>query len=561
MPGTLATAALLGVLGTAPLAVIPLVIGYAVDAAVRPGAAPGLGHWIALIAALGLLQAVGAGVTEYVSARAWTLAAVRTQRAVLVHAAGVGAELPRLVRTGEVIAVGTSDADQIGNLYEVVGRAAGSLVAAAVAAVVALRISPTLGAVVVVGVPLATTGLAPLLGPLRRRTEIHREQVSALTSMAADIVSGLRVLRGIGGERRFADRFAGTSRRVRRAGVAAGRVDAGLAGVAVLIPGLVTVLITWLGARSALAGEITAGQLVAFYGVSAFLVVPVGVAGEAAHVVSEALVAAGRAAAVLRLRPSLRGPDHPRPLPPGSFGLAQGELRCPPGRLTVIVPSGPSGELADLLCRFADPADPLDPPVVAIGADGLAPPAVAVGADVRLDAADLGDLRRRVVLAHSQDVLFSGPLAEGLAPGHDAHSDPGFEPPDLATVLWAADATDVVDGLPGGTAEVLVEQGRQLSGGQRQRLLLARALGTGADVLVLDEPTSAVDAHTEARVVERVARLRRGRTTVVITHSPLWAAMADHVEAPGRTAAAERPTPTPAPAPAPAPAHRSETAR
>jgi ABC-type iron transport system FetAB ATPase subunit len=276
------------------------------------------------------------------------------------------------------------------------------------------------------------------------------------------------------------------------------------------------------------------------------------------------LVAAGRAAAVLRLRPALRGPDHPEPLPTGSFGLALGELRCPPGRLTVIVPSGPPGELADLLCRFADPADPLDPPVVAIGADGPT---------VRLDAADLGDLRRRIVLAHSQDVLFSGPLADGLAPGHDARSGPGFEPPDLATVLWAADATDVVDGLPGGTAEVLVEQGRQLSGGQRQRLLLARALGTGADVLVLDEPTSAVDAHTEARVVERVARLRGGRTTVVITHSPLWAAMADHVETTGRSAAAGRtsaprsaaagPTSAPAPTPAPAsaPAHRSGTAR
>ena len=90
----------------------------------------------------------------------------------------------------------------------------------------------------------------------------------------------------------------------------------------------------------------------------------------------------------------------------------------------------------------------------------------------------------------------------------------------------------MVAGLPDGTTQRLTEQGRELSGGQRQRLMLARALSVDPDVLVLDEPTSAVDAHTEARIARRVARLRRGRTTVVISHSPLWAAVADHVETP-----------------------------
>ena len=92
-----------------------------------------------------------------------------------------------------------------------------------------------------------------------------------------------------------------------------------------------------------------------------------------------------------------------------------------------------------------------------------------------------------------------------------------------------ANAEDVYDALPGGWQGVLDERGRGLSGGQRQRVVLARALAAEAPILVLVEPTSAVDAHTEARIAERVAAVRRGRTTVVITVSPLWLHHADRV--------------------------------
>ncbi|MDT7749780.1 MAG: hypothetical protein QOD96_3442 [Pseudonocardiales bacterium] len=384
MPGTLAMAAALSVSATVPLALLPLAIGKAIDAATTGGDHPGLLGWVGVVLALGLVQAAGVGLGEFFASRAWLLAATGTQRTVLTHAAGLGAALPRKIRTGEVVAVGSSDVYHIGDVFEIIPRATGSLVAFGVVAVALLSSSPLLGTVVLLGVPLATVGIAPLLGPLRRRTEAHREQVSAATSMAADIVSGLRVLRGIGGEQRFADRFAETSQRVRRAGVAAGRIDSWLSGIEVLLPGLVTVGVTWLGARLALTGEITVGQLV----------------------------------------------------------------------------------------------------------------------------------------AHNQDVLFSGPLAGEISQGGGG----------LDTVLWAADATEVVDGLPDGLGEQLTEGGRRLSGGQRQRLMLARALSADPDVLVLDEPTSAVDAHTEARICRRVARLRRGRTTVVISHSPLWAAVADRKE-------------------------------
>lgn len=103
-------------------------------------------------------------------------------------------------------------------------------------------------------------------------------------------------------------------------------------------------------------------------------------------------------------------------------------------------------------------------------------------------------------------------------------------PPERAeAALWAADAADIVDGLPDGMDELIGERGREVSGGQRQRLSLARALALGADTLLLDEPTSAVDTHTEARITERIATLRRGKTTVVFTESPLWTSVADEV--------------------------------
>jgi ABC-type multidrug transport system fused ATPase/permease subunit len=521
MPGPLALAMFFGVLAAVPLALLPLAIGRAIDAAVGGGPPGGTGllGWIGVLLALGAVQATGVGLGEYFASEVWLLAATRTQWAVLAHAAGVGAALPRRIRAGEVVAVGSSDIYHIGDVFEIMSRSAGALVAFGAAAAALLHSSPLLGVVVLVGVPLATVGIAPLLGPLRRRTEEHREQVSAATSMAADIVSGLRVLRGIGGERRFADRFAETSQRVRRAGVAAGRIDAWLSGIEVLMPGLVTVGVTWLGARLALSGQITVGQLVAYYGISAYLVIPVSVATEAAHKVSEGVVAARRVVTIFGLRPALSSPAHPVPLPAGPLGLTDpaSGLRCPPGQLTVLVPAGESdaadradaagaGSLADRLGRYVETS-------------------VRAG-DVPLADADLAEVRRRILVAHNQDVLFSGPLADEIG-GPDAALDTSLD-----TALWAADATDVVAGLPDGTAQRLTEQGRELSGGQRQRLMLARALSADPDVLVLDEPTSAVDAHTEARIARRVARLRRGRTTVVISHSPLWAAVADHLETP-----------------------------
>jgi ABC-type multidrug transport system fused ATPase/permease subunit len=101
--------------------------------------------------------------------------------------------------------------------------------------------------------------------------------------------------------------------------------------------------------------------------------------------------------------------------------------------------------------------------------------------------------------------------------------------PTVDEALAAASGSDIVSGLDNGLDSLVSERGRSLSGGQRQRVALAAALRADPDVLVLDEPTSAVDAHTEALIGDRLGTLRRGRTTVIFTSSPLLLSRADQV--------------------------------
>ena len=160
-----------------------------------------------------------------------------------------------------------------------------------------------------------------------------------------------------------------------------------------------------------------------------------------------------------------------------------------------------AAELADRLGRYSD-------------AGGSAPDALG---GVPLDALSVDTVRRLVLVADKDPRLFTGTLRSELDPLGRADGDDGV----LVAAIEAADADDILDALPDGLDAEVEERGRSLSGGQRQRLVLARALVADPSVLVLDEPTSAVDAHTEARIAERLRAVRGGRTTVVMTTSPL----------------------------------------
>ncbi|NEC74467.1 ABC transporter transmembrane domain-containing protein [Streptomyces rochei] len=508
-PWPLVLSAVLGTVWMVPLALVPLVIGRAIDEAGRGAGQGGLYLWSLTALGLGVLQAVaGAGLIQAaVSAEAHALS--YTHRVLVRQVVRLGATLRGKARSGDVAASAAADVESIGNAFEVVGRTIGAVFAAVLVAVALTATSPVLGLAVLIGVPAAVLGIGPLLRPLQERDEAQREHMGVATSQAGDIVAGLRILRGIGGEAGFAERFRRTSQEVRRAGESAGRMEAWLQAAGVLLPGLVTVGIVWLGAHLALQGSITAGELVAFYGASAFLTLPVSTATEAAETLSLAKVAAGRVCTLLRLTPAVTPPVHPQPLPPGPPALTDPYtgVTAEAGRLTVVTaPTDRTGELADRLTF---------PPVAGDGT-----PAVLLGG-VPLDRVDPAELRSRVLRSGPADALFSGTLREELTGRTDR------SPEELDRALHAADAADVVEALPEGLDTRVDEGGRTFSGGQRQRLVLARALLAAPDVLVLEDPTSSVDAHTEARVVERVAALRAGRTTVVFSDSPLWHGVAD----------------------------------
>ncbi|MBC7558727.1 MAG: ABC transporter ATP-binding protein, partial [Dermatophilaceae bacterium] len=178
-----------------------------------------------------------------------------------------------------------------------------------------------------------------------------------------------------------------------------------------------------------------------------------------------------------------------------------------PGEMTAIVSARPeeSGALADRLGRFGRTC-------TAVHLDGVA-----------IADLPLATVRRRIVVSEIDPRLFTGSLREGLDPRGN-HTDAT-----ILSALLVASGEDVMEALPAGLDSDVEERGRSFSGGQRQRLALTRALLTNAETLVLVEPTSAVDAHTEARIAARLAIARAGRTTVVMTASPLLLDQADTV--------------------------------
>ncbi|MYT96232.1 MULTISPECIES: ABC transporter ATP-binding protein [unclassified Streptomyces] len=509
-PWPLVLSALLGTAWMVPLALTPLVVGQAIDGAGQGGGAGDVVLWALVALGLGVVQALaGAGLIQ-AAVGAEAHAVSYSHRVLMRQVVRLGATLPGKARSGDVAASAAADVESIGQAFEVVGRTVGAVIAAGLVTVALTVTSPLLGLAVLIGVPAAVLGIGPLLRPLQARDEAQREQMGIATSQAGDIVAGLRILRGIGGEARFAERFRRTSQQVRRAGESAGRMEAWLQAAGVLLPGLVTVGIVWFGAHLALNGAITAGELIAFYGASAFLTLPVSTATEAAETVSLARVAAGRICILLCLEPDTVAPPHPEQLPPGPLSLTDPEtgITAQAGRLTVVVaPADRTGDLADRLTR-------------PVRSDGI-PPVLLGG--VPLGRVGLAELRSRTLRSGPADPLFTGTVREELTA-----ATPSRSPEALDRALWAADATDVVEALPGGLDAQVDEGGRTLSGGQRQRLVLARALLASPDALVLEDPTASVDSHTEARVAERVAALRTGRTTLVFSDSPLWRGVADH---------------------------------
>ncbi|WP_328610170.1 ABC transporter ATP-binding protein/permease [Amycolatopsis sp. NBC_00345] len=495
-------------------ALVPVVIGVVIDRAVADSSVLTLVQWLGVLGVVFLVLSYSYRFGARAAERASELAAhdirLRLSRRVL-HPRG-GAENGALA--GELASVGTSDARRVGMVDAVLPFGFSALAGLVVSAVVLLRMSVPLGLLVLLGTPPLLL-LAHLIGkPLERRSEVEQERAAHASGVATDLVAGLRVLKGIGAEPAAVARYRRTSQDSLLATVKAARAQAWHNGALLALTGIFIALVALVGGNLAANGDITIGDLVAAVGLAQFLQTPFSIFAWVNGQLAQGRASAGRVAAVLNAPLAVPDGEAGLPAPAGGrvelSGVTQGKLRgldlaVPPGQLLGVVTTDPAAatDLLDCLGRFTDPA----------------------AGTVRVDAADLStvdpDRVREVVLVAAHDAdLFEGTLEENVRAGATGLSD---------GVLSAAAADEVASTLPSGTATAVTERGRSLSGGQRQRVALARALARDAPVLVLHDPTTAVDTVTEARIADGVARLRRGRTTIVVTTSPALLAATDRV--------------------------------
>ncbi|MFD0338660.1 ABC transporter transmembrane domain-containing protein [Streptomyces sp. NPDC127117] len=485
----------------------PYLLSRAIDDGLQPGRWPVLAGWVAALLGVGVLNAWLAIMRHRTMTRVRLDAAFRSVRAVVAQSTRLGGALPRRVTAGEVVTIGFGDVGVIAHTLTITGPGVGAVLAFLVVAALLLAVSPLLAAVVLLGVPLLAVLVGPLLGRLQAVEATYRDRQGGLAGRFADMVGGLGVLNGIGGKEVYAERYRRGSQELRAEGYRVGAVTSWIQALGVGLPTLFLGAVTWLAARMAAEGAISVGELVAVYGYAAVLVVPVEFFIEGGYGLGRGLVAARRVIRFLDLEPDSAGGKAAADGPGSPAALRDPEsgVEVAPGRLTALAGARPSQSAAvvERLGRFTDSA--------------------ATWGAIRLDEIDLTQVRRRILVADNEADLFAGPLREVIGGARERDED------SIGRALYAAAAQDIVRGLPDGLDSPVEAQGRNLSGGQRQRVRLVRALLADPEVLLAVEPTSAVDAHTEAAMATRLREARAGRTTVVTSTSPLVLDRADTV--------------------------------
>jgi ABC-type multidrug transport system fused ATPase/permease subunit len=476
-------------------------VGAAIDHGIAKHSEVELFKWVGVVIALGLIQAICGALRHQLAVTNWMNAAYRTVQVIGHHVSRTGTAMTDEIPSGDIVNTVAADAMRIGGAYDVFARFMGAIVAWLVVSVILLSTSVELGLIVLIGVPILASLTTPLMKPLHVSQAAQREAAGRLAALGSDTVAGLRILRGVGGEEVFLHNYRRQSNKVRLAGNRIAAPQAGLESGQVLLPAFLTAVVTFLGAHDVMNGSLQPGQLVAFFGYATFLTMPLRTAIEYVISTTRAYVGAGRVLRILNVEPLVSEPSSPRTWPESIDRLedAVTGVVLLKGQFVAIVTETPAeaSAFADRLGRFV------------ANVDGVLVNGMPLG------DFSLRDTRSHIVVNEIEPRLFSGELRYELVPRGAASDD------HILSILDATSSLDILDALEDGLGTFVEERGRSFSGGQRQRLSLARAILTGADVLILVEPTSAVDTHTEGRIAARLREIRGAHTTLVATTSPL----------------------------------------
>ncbi|WP_244929603.1 ABC transporter ATP-binding protein [Nocardioides sp. W7] len=482
-------------------ALVPVAIGLVIDDAVATGDGTRLLLWFAVLVVLFLVLSTG---YRYGSRAGYAVAQYESHllrgevvRRVLDPRGSTRGRLP-----GETLSVATSDAELAADVMRMIGFAIAAVGAIAVAAVYLLRVDLLLGLVVLLGVPLVL-GVVQLLAPRMSRDAGEQQgRIARASGLAADLVAGLRVLKGVGGETAATRTYTEASEQAVGAGILAARSTGLMTGTTTALSGVFLAAVALLAGHRALDGDITIGQFIAVVGLAQFLGEPLRSLGEIAAY-SATCWASGRRVVEVLGEPYAVVDAGASDVAPGPLEVP-GLLRAEPGELVGVVLADPTGgdRLLDELA-------------------GVVPaPGIRIGG-VALDEVGLAARRAHVLVVRHHVDVFEGTLRSNVR----THGEP-----DWPTVLSASALDDVVELDPAGLDREVAAGGTSLSGGQRQRLALARALAARPPVLVLQDPTTAVDAVTEHDIAARLrAALPADGIAVVLTSSPALLAVADRV--------------------------------
>lgn len=532
VPKYLVPAATLTSLHQVGEALVPVVVGLAIDEAVGPGDPRALLKWLLVLA----LVFCFLSFSFRFGARIGFLGMNSVQHDIrmmvtdkLLAPGGMGGAGRRI---GNYLSVATADTTMLATGIGLAVYGPATVVAVVVCGVVLLTISWPLGLGVLVGAALVLVLGDVLGGVLRARVRTQQAAIADAAGSAADLVQGLRIIKGLGAQQIIAERYAEVSGRALGSSISAARAQSRSFGLLQALTGLFVVAVGAAAGLMALHGSITVGQLITVVMLSQFVMEPIGaIPRQVNYFWNPAIAAAGRILEVLKAHPAVVEPADAAelPTPRTRRGLtltelpgATEEVRIAPGeRLALDCTGATRVGLVNLLARLTD-------------TDGRAWITEETGGVVALDSLTLTSARHTVLVAPHEPHLFEGTVLDNIRldnirPGSEGKDAQGSVQADplLDAVMGASACEQVAEMLPDGVHTHVGEQGGRLSGGQRQRVGLARVLYADPDVLVLLDPTSAVDSVTEHLIARATLALRRGRTTLVLTDSPAWHRLAD----------------------------------